>query len=47
MRSTAGVAAMAMHIAHPVVGGRIERWAERTGLSKTAAVEQALDLLMA
>jgi antitoxin VapB len=37
---------MAPHITNPVVVGKVERLAEATGLSKTAVVEWALDLLM-
>jgi antitoxin VapB len=37
---------VALHIANPVVVGKVERLAKATGLSKTAVVERALDLLM-
>ena len=37
---------MALQIANPVVVSKVERLAERTGLSKTAVVDRALDLLM-
>ena len=37
---------MALQIANPVVVSKVERLAERTGLSKTAVVERALDLLI-
>jgi antitoxin VapB len=37
---------MALQIANPVVVGKVERLAKATGLSKTAVVERALDLLM-
>jgi antitoxin VapB len=36
---------MALQIANPVVVGKVERLARATGLSKTAVVEKALDLL--
>ena len=37
---------MALRIADPVVVGKVERLAERTGLSRTAVVDRALDLLI-
>lgn len=37
---------MALQIANPVVVGKVERLAKATGLSKTAAVERALDRLL-
>ena len=37
---------MALQIANPVVVSKVERLAERTGLSKTAVVDRALDLLI-
>ncbi len=37
---------MALQIANPVVVGKVERLAKRTGLSKTAAVERAVDRLL-
>ncbi|MDB5970958.1 MAG: Rv0623 family protein transcription factor [Hydrocarboniphaga sp.] len=37
---------MAMQIANPAVIGKIERLARATGLSKTAAVERAVDQLL-
>ncbi len=37
---------MPFQIANPVVVGKVERLAKRTGLSKTAAVEQAVDRLL-
>lgn len=36
---------MALQIANPVVVGKVERLAKRTGLSKTALVERAIDRL--
>lgn len=36
---------MALQIANPVVVGKVERLAKATGLSKTALVERAVDLL--
>lgn len=36
---------MALQIANAVVVGKVERLARATGLSKTAVVEKALDLL--
>lgn len=36
---------MALQIAHPVVVAKVERLARATGLSKTALVERAVDLL--
>ncbi|MCD6682060.1 MAG: type II toxin-antitoxin system VapB family antitoxin [Burkholderiaceae bacterium] len=38
---------MAIQIANPVVVEKIERLAKDTGLSKTAAVEKAVDRLLA
>ena len=38
---------MALQIANPVVVGKVERLAKRTGLSKTAVVDRALDRLIA
>lgn len=38
---------MALQIANPTVVAKIERLARATGLSKTAAVERAVDRLMA
>lgn len=38
---------MAIQIANPVVVGKIERLARQSGLSKTAAVEKAVDRLLA
>ena len=37
---------MALQIANPVVVGKVERLAKATGLSKTAAVERAVDRLI-
>ena len=37
---------MALQIANPIVVGKVERLAKRTGLSKTAVVERALDRLI-
>lgn len=37
---------MALQIANPTVVRKVERLAERTGLSKTAAVERAVDRLL-
>lgn len=37
---------MALQIANPVVVNKVERLAKRTGLSKTAVVDRALDLLI-
>ena len=37
---------MALQIANPTVVSKVERLAERTGLSKTAAVERAVDRLL-
>lgn len=37
---------MALQIANPVVVGKVERLARATGLSKTAAVEKAVDRLL-
>ncbi len=37
---------MALQIANPIVVSKVERLAERTGLSKTAVVDRALDLLI-
>ena len=37
---------MALQIANPVVVSKVERLAKRTGLSKTAVVDRALDLLI-
>lgn len=34
---------MPLQIANPVVVGKVERLAQATGLTKTAAVEQAVD----
>ena len=36
---------MALQIANPVVVSKVERLAKRTGLSKTALVERAIDKL--
>lgn len=36
---------MALQIANPTVVGKVERLATLTGLSKTAVVERAVDLL--
>ena len=36
---------MALQIANPVVVSKVERLAKRTGLSKTALVERAIDRL--
>ena len=38
---------MALQIANPTVVAKIDRLAQTTGLSKTAAVEKAVDLLLA
>jgi len=38
---------MALQIANPIVIGKVERLAKATGLSKTAAVERAVDRLIA
>ena len=38
---------MAMQIANPVVIGKIDKLARLTGLNKTAAVENAVDRLLA
>ncbi len=37
---------MALQIANPVVVSKVERLARSTGLSKTAVVDRALDLLI-
>ena len=37
---------MALQIANPVVVSKVERLAKATGLSKTAAVERAVDRLL-
>lgn len=37
---------MALQIANPVVVKKVQRLAERTGLSKTAAVEKAVDRML-
>lgn len=37
---------MALQIANPSVVGKVERLAKRTGLSKTALVERAVDRLL-
>ena len=37
---------MALQIANPVVVGKVERLAKAIGLSKTAAVERAVDRLL-
>ena len=37
---------MALQIANPTVVSKVERLARATGLSKTAAVERAVDLLL-
>ena len=37
---------MALQIANPSVVNKVERLARRTGLSKTAAVEQAVDRML-
>jgi antitoxin VapB len=37
---------MALQIANPTVVGKVERLAKRTGLSKTAVVERAVDRLL-
>lgn len=37
---------MAIQIANPVVVAKIEALAEKTGLSKTAAVERAVDVAL-
>lgn len=37
---------MALQIANPAVVGKVERLAKRTGLSKTAVVERAVDRLL-
>lgn len=37
---------MALQIANPVVVSKVERLAKRTGLSKTAVVDRALDRLI-
>lgn len=37
---------MALQIANPAVVGKVERLAKRTGLSKTAVVERAVDRLI-
>ena len=37
---------MPLQIANPVVVGKVERLARRTGLSKTAVVDRALDRLI-
>lgn len=42
-----GACAIALQIANPVVIEKVERLAKRTGLSKTAVVERALDGLIA
>lgn len=38
---------MALRIANPAVAGKIERLAQLIGLTKTAAVEKAVDRLLA
>jgi antitoxin VapB len=38
---------MALQIANPTVVAKVERLAQATGLTKTAAVEKAVDLLLA
>jgi antitoxin VapB len=38
--------AVALQIANPVVVSKVERLAKSTGLSKTAVVDRALDLLL-
>jgi antitoxin VapB len=40
-----GVTFMALQIANPTVVSKVERLAKRTGLSKTALVERAIDRL--
>ena len=47
IRSKSGEGSMALQIANPVVVGKIEALARATGLSKTAAVERAVDRLLA
>ncbi len=37
---------MALQIANPAVVSKVERLAKRTGLSKTAVVEQAVDRML-
>ena len=37
---------MALQIANPIVVGKVERLAKASGLSKTAAVEKAVDQLL-
>lgn len=37
---------MALQIANPTVVSKVERLAKRTGLSKTAVVEQAVDRML-
>ncbi|KNZ33765.1 MAG: transcriptional regulator [Methylibium sp. NZG] len=37
---------MALQIANPVVVSKVERLAKSTGLSKTAVVDRALDLML-
>lgn len=37
---------MALQIANPLVVSKVERLAKRTGLSKTAVVERAVDRLL-
>lgn len=37
---------MALHIANPIVVAKVEKLAKATGLSKTAAVERAVDRLI-
>lgn len=38
---------MALQIANPAVVSKVERLAKRTGLSKTAVVERAVDRMLA
>ena len=37
---------MALQIANPIVVGKVERLAKATGMSKTAAVERAVDRML-
>jgi antitoxin VapB len=45
-RCTSGGGKVALQIANPVVVGKIEALARATGLTKTAAVEKAVDRLL-
>ena len=46
LRSILREVEMALQIANPVVVSKVERLARRTGLSKTAVVDRALDRLI-